>query len=307
MLNYFYKRFFTALVVILGVSTLVFLLIHIVPGDPVEAMLGETAQIADKEALRNALGLDLPLYQQWFNFMSQLIHFDLGTSLYSKREIAGLLAERIPPTLILAITSIFIAILLALPLGILAAVNRGTGWDTCSITVSMLGISIPNFWLGPLLIMIFSLWLGWFPVSGMHGPASLFLPALTLGSALAALLSRMIRAALLEVLGEDYIRAARARGLTRFAVIMRHALPNAALPVITVLGLQLGALLAGAVITETIFSWPGIGQLTIEAIQRRDYPVVQACVLFISITYVSVNLVTDLAYAVLDPRVRLDT
>ena len=307
MLNYFYKRFITALIVILGVSTLVFLLIHIVPGDPIETMLGETAQVADKEALRNALGLDLPLYQQWFNFMSQLIHFDLGTSLYSKREITGLLAERIPPTLILAITSIFIATLLALPLGILAAVNRGSGWDTCSMTISMLGISIPNFWLGPLLIMIFSLWLGWFPVSGMHGPVSLFLPALTLGSALAALLSRMIRAALLEVLGEDYIRAARARGLTRFAVIMRHALPNAALPVITVLGLQLGALLAGAVITETIFSWPGIGQLTIEAIQRRDYPVVQACVLFISITYVSVNLITDLAYAVLDPRVRLDT
>ena len=307
MSNYLYKRFLTALVVILGVSTLVFLLIHIVPGDPIETMLGETAQVADTEALRNALGLNLPLYQQWWNFMSQLIHLDLGTSLYSKREISDLLAERIPPTLILALTSIIIAILVALPLGVVAAVHRGTGWDTASMTFSMFGISIPNFWLGPLLIMIFSLWLGWLPVSGMHGAASLVLPALTLGSAMAAILSRMVRSALLEVLGEDYIRAAQARGLPRFAVIVRHALPNAALPVITVLGLQLGALLAGAVITETIFSWPGIGQLTIEAIQRRDYPVVQACVLFISLTYVSVNLITDLAYAALDPRVRLDT
>ena len=306
MSNYLYKRFLTALVVILGVSTLVFLLIHIVPGDPIETMLGETAQVADTEALRNALGLNLPLYQQWWNFMSQLIHLDLGTSLYSKREISDLLAERIPPTLILALTSIFIAVLVALPLGVVAAVHRGTGWDTASMTFSMFGISIPNFWLGPLLIMIFSLWLGWFPVSGMSGPGSLVLPALTLGSALAALLSRMVRAALLEVLNEDYIRAAQARGLSQFTVIVRHGLPNAALPIITVLGLQLGALLAGAVITETIFSWPGIGQLTIDAIQKRDYPVVQACVLFISLTYVSVNLLTDLAYAALDPRVRLE-
>ena len=306
MFNYLYKRFLTALAVVLGVSTLVFLLIHIVPGDPIEAMLGETAQVADTEALREALGLNLPLYQQWWDFMSQLIHFDLGTSLYSKREITGLLAERIPPTLILALASIIIALLVALPLGVVAAVHRGTGWDNASMTFSMLGISIPNFWLGPLLIMVFSLWLGWFPVSGMAGSGSLVLPALTLGSALAALLSRMVRAALLEVLSEDYIRAAQARGLSQFTVIVRHALPNAALPIITVLGLQLGALLAGAVITETIFSWPGIGKLTIDAIQKRDYPVVQACVLFISLTYVAVNLLTDLAYAALDPRVRLE-
>jgi peptide/nickel transport system permease protein len=306
MLNYLFARCITAIIVIFGVSTLVFLLIHIVPGDPVEVMLGETAQFADTEALRIALGLHLPLHQQWLNFMSQLFTLDLGTSLYSKREITALLAERIPSTVILACASMLIAILIALPLGIMAAVYRGSLWDTTAMTVSMLGISIPNFWMGPLLIMVFSLWLGWFPVSGNEGFASLILPAFTLGTALAALLSRMVRASLLEVLNEDYIRAARARGLSGFAVVVRHGLPNAALPVITILGMQFGALLAGAVITETIFSWPGIGQLTIESIQKRDYPVVQACVLLISLVYVTVNLLTDLAYAYLDPRVRLE-
>lgn len=306
MLNYLYRRCISATIVILGVTTLVFLLIHIVPGDPVEAMLGESAQFADKEALRTALGLNEPLHLQWLNFMARLVHFDLGSSLYSRREISGLLAERIPPTLLLACTSIFISVLIAFPLGVLAAVYNGSRWDFVAMTFSILGISIPNFWMGPLLIMVFSLWLGWFPVSGMSGVSSLVLPAFTLGSALAALLSRMIRSSLLEVLHEDYIRAARARGLSWFTVVLRHGLPNAALPIITVLGMQFGALLAGAVITETIFSWPGIGQLTIDAIQKRDYPVVQACVLLISLTYVMVNLLTDIAYAYLDPRVRFE-
>lgn len=306
MLNYLYLRLVTALLVVLGVSTLVFLLIHAVPGDPVEVMLGETAQAADTEALRNALGLNLPLHQQWLDFMSRLLTFDLGISLHSKREIASLLLERLPPTLMLACASLSIAIMIAIPLGVLAAVQRGSRWDTGAIAFAMLGISIPAFWLGPLLIMVFSLWLGWLPVSGMEGASSLILPAVTLGTALAALLSRMVRASLLEVLNEDYMRAARARGLSNLRVILRHGLPNAALPIVTVLGMQFGALLAGAVITETIFSWPGIGQLTIEAIQKRDYPVVQACVLLISLGYVMVNLVTDLVYAALDPRVRLE-
>lgn len=306
MLNYLCRRCITAIIVILGVCTLVFLLIHIVPGDPVEVMLGESAQIADKETLRSALGLNLPLFRQWLNFMTHLVQCDFGTSLYSKREITDLLAERIPPTLLLACASIFISVLIAFPLGVLAAVRKGTRLDLFAMTFSMLGISIPNFWMGPLLIMVFSLWLGWLPVSGMDGISSLVLPALTLGSALAAILSRMVRSSLLEVLNEDYIRAAQARGLSRLTVVLRHGLPNAALPIITVLGMQFGALLAGAVITETIFSWPGIGQLTIDAIQKRDYPVVQACVLLISLTYVTVNLLTDLAYALLDPRVRLE-
>lgn len=305
MLKYLSIRCVTALIVILGVATLVFMLIHIVPGDPVEVMLGESAQPADAEALRNALGLNLPLYQQWLNFMSHLGTLDLGTSLHTQRAITSLLWERMPATLLLACTSLTIAIAIALPLGMLAAVRRGSRWDVMAMTFSMLGISIPGFWLGPLLIMVFSLWLGWFPVSGREGIASLVLPAVTLGTALAALLARMVRAALLEVLNEDYIRAARARGLSTTAVVWRHGLANAALPIITVLGMQFGALLAGAVITETIFSWPGIGQLVVEAIQKRDYPVVQTCVLLISFSYVVVNLLTDLAYAVLDPRVRL--
>ena len=306
MLNYLYSRCATAAIVILGVSTIVFLLIHIIPGDPVEVMLGETAQLADREALKSALGLDRPLWQQWLMYMQQLSQLDLGTSLYSRREISSVLAERIPATLLLACAGIITAIIIALPLGILAAVRRGSAWDLGAMTFAMLGISVPNFCMGPLLIMIFSLWLGWFPVSGKEGMSSLILPALTLGTALAALLSRMVRSSLLEVLNEDYIRAAHARGLSDMAVIMRHGLPNAALPIITVLGMQLGALLAGAVITETIFSWPGVGLLTIEAIQNRDYPVVQACVLLISLSYVFINLLTDLAYAVLDPRVRLE-
>lgn len=283
-----------------------FLLIHLVPGDPVEVMLGENAQVADREALRAALGLDQPLLLQWLHFMAQLLQLDFGTSLYSKRAITAILLERIPATAVLAVASLFVAVLLAFPLGIVAALNRGRGWDTAAMTFSMLGVSIPNFWLGPLLILVFSIGLGWFPVSGYSGPSSLVLPALTLGSAMAALLSRMVRASLLEVLHEDYMRAAAARGLSPLTVILRHGLPNAMLPIITVLGLQLGALLAGAVITETIFSWPGIGQLMIDAIQKRDYPVVQACVLLISLTYVLINLVTDLAYAWLDPRVRLE-
>jgi len=306
MLKYLCLRSLTALVVILGVATLVFMLIHFVPGDPVEVMLGESAQPADAEALRDAMGLNLPLYQQWLNFMRHLGTLDLGTSLHSQRAISALLWEGLPATLLLACASLTIAIVIALPLGMLAAVRRGSRWDLGAMTFSMLGISIPGFWLGPLLIMIFSLWLGWFPVSGREGLSSLVLPAVTLGTALAALLARMVRAALLEVLNEDYIRAARARGLSPAVVVWRHGLANAALPIITVLGMQFGALLAGAVITETIFSWPGIGQLVVEAIQKRDYPLVQACVLLISFCYVAVNLLTDLAYAALDPRVRLE-
>lgn len=306
MLKYLYLRCLGALLVIAGVSTLVFFLIHIVPGDPVMVMLGESAQPADAAALRAALGLDLPLHMQWLEFMRRLAMMDLGTSLHSQREIAGLLMERFPATLQLAGASLAIALFMALPLGVLAAVRRGSGWDLGAMTFSLLGISMPGFWLGPLLILVFSLGLGWFPVSGRDSALALVLPALTLGLALAALLARMIRAALLEVLQEDYIRAARARGLSLTSVIWRHALANAALPIITVLGMQFGALLAGAVITETIFSWPGIGLLTVEAIQKRDYPVVQACVLLISLGYVIVNLLTDLAYAALEPRIRLE-
>jgi len=305
MPTFILQRLLGALLVILGVISIVFLLIHLIPGDPVEIMLGESASTADREALRVALGLDLPIGVQFQNYLIGLTHLDLGTSIHFQRPVSALLLERLPATGLLALVTLLITLTLALPLGIIAAVRRNTWWDTGAMSFSMLGVSIPNFWLGPVLILVFSLWLGWLPVSGRSGLASVILPALTLATGLMAVLSRMVRSSMLEVLGEDYMRTARAKGLPPHRVILHHGLRNALLPVITMLGLQLGALLAGAVITETVFSWPGIGLLTIESIQSRDYPVVQACVLLISVTYVLVNLLTDLAYAWVDPRVRL--
>jgi len=306
MLNFLLSRLFSALIVILGVSTLVFMLIHIVPGDPVEVMLGESSQVADREALRHALGLDQSLLSQMAHYFNGLLHFDLGQSLHSKRPIIDVLLERIPATAELAVAGLLVAVLIAFPLGMIAAVRRDSAWDSGAMFFSMFGISVPNFWMGPLLILFFSLWLGWFPVSGRENLASLVLPALTLGTAMAAILSRMVRASLLEVLGEDYIRTARAKGMSERIVLVHHALRNAMLPVITLLGLQLGTLLGGAVITEIVFSWPGVGQLTIDSINRRDYPVVQACILLISLAYVVINTLTDLVYAWLDPRIRLE-
>lgn len=306
MLSFLVSRLLSAVIVVIGVSCLVFFFIHLVPGDPVEVMLGESAMPADREALRHSLGLDQPLHVQLLNYLEGLLRLDLGASLHSKQPIIDIFAERIPATAELAVAGLLIAIAVALPLGILAALHRNSVWDMLAMGVSVMGVSIPNFWLGPLLIMVFSLWLGWLPVSGREGLPSLVLPALTLGTALAAILSRMIRASLLEVLNEDYVRTAYAKGLSRYQVIMRHALRNTMLPVLTILGLQLGTLLGGAVITEVIFSWPGIGQLTIEAIQRRDYPVLQACVLVISLSYVVINTLTDILYAWLDPRIRLE-
>lgn len=305
MLAYIFQRLLGALLVILGVVSIVFLLIHLIPGDPVEIMLGESASTADREALRVALGLNLPIGVQFQNYLYGLLQFDTGNSIHFQRPVSELLLERLPATGLLALVTLLITLSLALPLGVIAAVRRNTWWDTGAMSFSMLGVSIPNFWLGPVLILIFSLWLGWFPISGQGGFTAVILPALTLSTGLIAVLSRMVRSSMLEVLGEDYMRTARAKGLPPHRVILHHGLRNALLPVITLLGLQLGALLAGAVITETVFSWPGIGLLTIESIQSRDYPVVQACVLLISVTYVLVNLLTDLAYAWVDPRVRL--
>ena len=305
MLSHVIQRLGASLLVVLGVVLAVFLLIHLIPGDPVDVMLGESAPAADREALRHALGLDRPLGVQLVRYLEGLARLDLGQSLHNRRPITELLAERLPATLQLALVALVVTLCLALPLGLVAAARRGSAWDRTAMGFSLLGVSIPNFWLGPLLILVFSLWLGWFPVSGRDAPGSVVLPALTLGLSLAAILSRMVRSSLLEVLGEDYVRTARAKGLAGRQVMLFHALPNALLPVITVIGLQLGALLGGAVITETIFAWPGIGLLTVEAIQSRDYPVVQACVLVIALSYVLVNTFTDLLYAWIDPRIRL--
>lgn len=305
MLNFLLSRLMSAAIVVLGVVCLVFFLLHLVPGDPVDMMLGESARPADREALRSAMGLDQPLWVQLKLYLGGLLQFDLGESLHNKRPVAEMLLERIPATVELAVVALLVAVLIAVPLGSLAAIRKDSGWDRTAMSFSLIGVSVPNFWMGPVLILVFSLWLGWFPVSGRDGVLSLILPAITLGTALAAVLSRMVRSTLLEVLGEDYIRTARAKGLSEFTVVFRHALRNALLPIITLLGLQLGILLGGAVITETVFSWPGIGKLTIDAILKRDYPVVQACVLLISLSYVVVNVLTDMVYAWVDPRIRL--
>lgn len=305
MLHQLSVRLGAAALVMLGACTLVFLLIHLIPGDPVEAMLGETARAADREAMRAALGLDAPLWRQYLDYLGGLARLDLGVSLREQRPVTTILAERLPPTLLLASASLLLAVGIAVPLGVLAARHQHRPLDRLAMGFSLLGMAVPNFWLGPLLILVFSLWLGWTPISGMQQPSSLILPAITLGTGLAAVLARMVRNSLLEVLGDDYVRTARAKGLSEGAVLRRHALRNAWLPVLTLLGLQLGALLGGAVITETVFAWPGIGSLLVEAIQARDFPVVQGSVLLVAGLYVAVNMATDLAYAYVDPRVRL--
>lgn len=304
MLKQVLSRLANMLVSVAGVVVLVFLLIHLVPGDPVEMMLGDYARPADAEALRQALGLDKSFMVQFADYMGGLVKGDLGRSIHTGEPVTQMLLARIPATAHLALTALLIAGAIAFPLGVIAAIRKDTVWDYASMGVALAGVSIPNFWLGQILILLFALFLGWFPVSGSSEPFAVVLPAITLATGMAAILARMIRSTLLEVMHEDYIRTARAKGLTQERVIRTHALRNALLPVITLIGMQMGALLAGAVITEKVFSWPGIGMLTVEAIQRRDYPLVQGAVLIISISYVLINTFTDLLYFVIDPRIR---
>jgi len=290
--------------VVLGGVLLTFLLVHAVPGDPVEVMLGESASSADRMQLRADLGLDQPIYVQFGVYLNKLAHGDLGVSIHSKKPIVDLLAERLPATAKLALLALSFAILIGLPLGIVAALKVSQWPDKLANLLSLSISAMPHFWMGPMLMMIFALWLDLLPVSGMESGTAVILPALTLGFGLAAILTRMTRASMLEVLHEDFIRTARAKGLTERAVILRHALRAALLPIVTVLGLQMGSLLAGTVITETVFSWDGIGRLLVESIEKRDYPVTQACVLVVALIYVMVNLATDIIYTKLDPRVR---
>lgn len=292
--------------VLLGVATLVFSLIHLVPGDPAQSMLGESAAPQDIAALRTRLGLDRPLLVQYGAFIGGAVTGDLGRSFRTGQPVTTMLAERVPATAELALAAMAVAILLAVPLGVVAAVLRGTTIDHGAMTFSLAGISIPNFWLGPLLAIVFAVELGWLPVSGRGSASHLVLPAVSLGLALAAILARMTRASLLEELGELYVRAARARGVSRAGAVVRHALANSLVPVVTIVALQFGAVLTGAVITETIFAWPGIGRLLIQSIGFRDYPMLQGCILLIAVTYVAVNLATDLLYGWLDPRIRLE-
>lgn len=294
-------RFFT---VICGVLLLTFLLIHLVPGDPVEVMLGESASSADREGLRAELGLNQPLLQQFGTYLDRLAHGDFGHSIHSKVAIADLIAFRYPATLKLALLSLLIGLVVGIPLGIYSALKAGRWQDILVTIISVRLSAMPAFWLGPVLMLVFAVWLGWLPVSGMESNTSIILPAVTLGFGLSAILTRMTRTSLLEVLNDDYIRTARAKGLSERVVILRHAMRAALLPVITIVGLQMGSLLAGAVITETIFSWDGIGRLLVESIEKRDYPVTQACVLVVALSYVLVNLLTDILYRLADPRVR---
>jgi len=306
MRNYILRRLLLTIPVILGVSTLVFLFIHFIPGDPIQVMLGESAKPADIEELRKGLGLDKPLHEQYLLFLEGLITGNLGSSIHTGQPILPTILKRIPATLELTISSMFVALLLSIPLGVISAREQYSLVDNSSMFFALLGISMPNFWLGPLLILLFSVNLGWLPVSGRGELRHLILPAITLGTALMAKLTRMTRSSVLEILHEDYITTARSKGLRELIVVFKHALRNALIPVITVIGIQCGALLSGALITETIFAWPGLGRLTITAIRKRDYPLVQGCVLVISLSYVLVNLLTDLAYAWVDPRIRFE-
>lgn len=306
MSRFLARRLLLTIPVLLGVATLVFSLIHLIPGDPAQAMLGEAAPQADVEELRHRLGLDRPLFEQYGAFLKGLAHGDLGTSLRTGQPVTDQIIERMPATIELAAAAMLVAIAFAMPLGIIAAVRRGTAVDHAAMTLSLAGVSVPNFWLGPLLAIIFAVELGWLPVSGRGTWAHLVLPAISLGAALAAILARMTRATMLEELREQYVQAARARGVSRLRAVLRHAFRNSLIPVVTLLGLQFGAVLTGAVITETIFAWPGIGRLLIQSIGFRDYPLVQGCILLIALTYVGVNLITDMLYGVLDPRIRYE-
>jgi peptide/nickel transport system permease protein len=306
MIRYLVRRLLLTIPVILGVATLVFALIHLVPGDPAQAMLGEAAPQADVLKLRHTLGLDQPLLTQYRTYLTGLLHGDLGTSFRYNAPVTTQIRDKFPNTATLALAAMLFAIVFAIPLGILAAVFRGTIIDHLAMTIALAGISMPNFWLGPLLAILFAVRLGWLPVSGIGGLSHLILPAVTLGAALSAILARMTRASVLEELRELYVLAARARGASGVRAVVRHAFRNSLIPIVTIVGLQFGAVLTGTIITETIFAWPGIGRLLIQAISFRDYPLVQGCILFISITYVAMNLLTDLTYGLLDPRIRYD-
>jgi peptide/nickel transport system permease protein len=306
VLRFLARRLLLTIPVLLGVATLVFSLIHLIPGDPAQAMLGDTASQKDVEELRERLGLNRPLTEQYVLFLGGVVHGDLGTSLRTGDPVTRQILSRMPATMELAAAAMIVAILIALPLGIAAAVWRGTAIDHTAMTLALTGVSVPNFWLGPLLAIVFAVELGWLPVSGRGSWQHFVLPAISLGAALAAILARMTRATLLEELREQYVTAARARGVSPARAVLRHAFRNSLIPVVTLLGLQFGAVLTGAVITETVFSWPGIGRLLVQSIGFRDYPLVQGCILLIAVTYLVVNLLTDLAYGFLDPRIRYE-
>jgi ABC-type dipeptide/oligopeptide/nickel transport system permease component len=304
MLRYIGSRLLYAIPVVWLVVSVVFLMIHLVPGDPIAQMLGEGAAATDIEAARHAYGLDQPLGQQYVHYWRGVLHGDLGQSLRYSQPVTTLLAQRYPFTMRLTLAAMLVALVLSVPAGVRSARRRNLWDDRLIGFVSLLGLSFPNFALGPILILFFAIFLGVLPVSGTGTWMHLVLPAITLGGGLAAILTRMVRTSMLEELNQDYVRTARAKGLPERTVVYKHALRNAAVPVLTVVGLQFGSLLAGAIVTETIFAWPGIGRLTVQAISNRDYYVVQGCILAIGLTYVAVNFITDFLYSIANPRIR---
>ena len=304
MIAYLIRRLLQTLVVLLGVSVLSFGTLFL-SGDPTMLMAGESWNQEQVTAFRHQMGFDRPWIVQYADFLGKAVRGDFGVSLRQQQPTTRLIADRLPATLQLAGASMAIALSVGVPLGVGAATRRGSVWDNVLMLGGLLGQSLPVFWLGLLLIMVFAVGLGWFPVAGTGGPQHVVLPAVTLGLFSTAYIARMTRSSMLEVLGRDYVRTARAKGLTPRTVVVGHALRNALIPLLTVVGLQFGALLGGAVITETIFAWPGVGRLTIQAIQAKDLPLVQACVMFLAILFVAANLVVDILYAYLDPRIRL--
>jgi ABC-type dipeptide/oligopeptide/nickel transport system permease component len=300
------RRLLIIIPVMWAVVTLVFLLIHIVPGDPVRQLVGENASEEQYQAVKAELGFDKPLLTQYTDYWKGLFRGDWGTNPITKEPTLKRIASRYPSTIKLAIAAMVIAIAIAIPLGVTAATHRGSAIDSASTFLALLGISLPGFALGPLLMLIFSVELGLTPVSGSGGFASIILPALTMGAAMSAILTRIVRSSVLEELGEDYVRTARAKGLPERLVLYKHVLKNGLIPVVTVIGLQFGVLLAGAIITERVFSWPGVGSLLIDSISERDYKLTQGCILVIAATYVLVNTATDVLYRFLDPRIKVD-
>jgi len=306
MFAFIVRRLLLTLPVVWIVVTLVFGLIHMVPGDPVAQMLGEGASITEVARLRHDLGLDRTILDQYRTYIAGILHGDLGNSFRNQEPVISSILSRYPATIQLAIAAMIFSVALSVPFGVLSAIRRGRSADRFIGFVSLLGVSLPNFALGPMLILLFSIVIGLLPVSGRDGFSHLVLPAVTLGGGIAAVMTRMVRGSMLEEIRQDYVRTARAKGLHESAVLFGHALRNGLIPLITILGLQAGMLLTGAIITEKIYSWPGLGQLTFQAISARDYPLVQGCILTIALTYILINLATDVLYSVVDPRIRYD-
>jgi peptide/nickel transport system permease protein len=300
------RRLLSVVPTVLGVSLLVFAFLHAVPGDPVEIMLGEAASARDVASMRQQLGLDRPLPEQLAHFAARLVRGDLGHSIAFRAPVAQVVLDRLPATALLACAALVLAVTSAIPLGIAAALRPGSAIDRAARIASLGGVAVPSFVTGPLLVLVFAVGLGWLPVSGAGGPAHVVLPAVTLALGMSGVLVRLTRSAMLDALSADHLRTARAKGAAPARVTLVHALRTALPPVVTVVGLQTGALLAGAIVTETIFAWPGVGRLVVQAIGARDYPLVQGCVLAIGLAYVAVNLLTDIALAALDPRLRDD-